>query len=38
LLTRIFDLFERERICYCVIGGLAVNAYVEPAVTLDMDW
>jgi hypothetical protein len=37
LLDRILALFEREGIRYCVIGGLAVNAYVEPAVTLDMD-
>jgi len=37
MLDRILALFERERIRYCVIGGLAVNAYVEPAVTLDMD-
>ncbi|HPA47696.1 MAG TPA: hypothetical protein PK395_18180, partial [bacterium] len=22
---------------YCVIGGLAVNAYVEPVVSLDVD-
>ena len=22
---------------YCVIGGLAVNAYVEPVVSLDLD-
>ncbi len=22
---------------YCVIGGLAVNAYVEPVVSLDID-
>ena len=22
---------------YCVIGGLAVNAYAEPVVSLDLD-
>jgi hypothetical protein len=22
---------------YCIIGGLAVNAYVEPVVSLDLD-
>ena len=32
MLDRILALFERERIRYCVIGGLAVNAYVEPNV------
>jgi hypothetical protein len=37
LLRQILDLFERERVRYCVIGGLAVNAYVEPVVTLDLD-
>ena len=37
LLDRILALFERENVRYCVIDGLAVNAYVEPAVTLDMD-
>ncbi|MCK6561219.1 hypothetical protein L6R21_18650 [bacterium] len=25
------------KIDYCVIGGLAVNAYVEPVVSLDLD-
>jgi hypothetical protein len=24
-------------VAYCVIGGLAVNAYVEPVVSLDLD-
>lgn len=37
LLSRLLSLFERERIRYCIIGGLAVNAYVEPVVTLDLD-
>lgn len=37
LLRQILDLFEREHVRYCVIGGLAVNAYVEPVVTLDLD-
>jgi hypothetical protein len=30
-------LFEREGIRYCVIGGQAVNYYVEPLVSLDLD-
>jgi len=37
LLERLLSLFEREGIRYCIIGGLAVNAYVEPVVTLDLD-
>ena len=37
LLARLLSLFERESIRYCIIGGLAVNAYVEPVVTLDLD-
>jgi hypothetical protein len=31
------DLLETTKIEYCVIGGLAVNAYVEPVVSLDLD-
>ncbi len=30
-------LFEEEGIRYCVIGGQAVNYYVEPLVSLDLD-
>ncbi len=26
-----------QQIDYCVIGNLAVNAYVEPVVNLDLD-
>jgi hypothetical protein len=37
LLDRVIELLERERIPYCVIGGQAVNAYVEPLVSLDVD-
>lgn len=33
-----FVLLLRERgIRYCVVGGQAVNAYVEPLVSLDLD-
>jgi hypothetical protein len=28
---------EKLKINYCVIGGLAVNAYAEPVVSLDLD-
>jgi hypothetical protein len=30
-------LFEEYGIRYCVIGGLGVNAYVEPLVSFDLD-
>ena len=30
-------LLEQNKIQYCVIGGLAVNAYAEPVVSLDLD-
>jgi len=31
------DALNAARVAYCVIGGLAVNAYVEPVVSLDLD-
>jgi len=31
------DILEEENIPFCVIGGLGVNAYVEPVVSLDLD-
>ncbi len=31
------DLLEEEDVPFCVIGGLAVNAYAEPVVSLDLD-
>ena len=37
ILQRLLDLLESQKIEYCVIGGLAVNAYVEPVVSLDLD-
>ncbi len=30
-------LLQAHHISFCVIGGLAVNAYAEPVVSLDMD-
>ncbi len=36
-LDRFLDLLAKLKIDYCVIGGLAVNAYAEPLVTLDCD-
>lgn len=31
------DLLKKQRVDFCVIGGLAVNAYAEPVVSLDLD-
>jgi len=36
-LDRFLALLRENRIDYCVIDGLAVNAYAEPVVTLDCD-
>ncbi|MFQ5753869.1 MAG: hypothetical protein ACE5HI_17925 [bacterium] len=37
ILQLFLDLLKKHEIDYCVIGGLAVNAYVEPVVSLDLD-
>lgn len=37
LLENFIDRLETEKIPYCVIGGQAVNAYVDPLVSLDLD-
>jgi hypothetical protein len=37
LLGQLLELLRTERVRFCAIGGLAVNAYVEPVVTLDLD-
>jgi len=37
LLERLINLLATHQITYCVIGGQAVNAYVEPLVSLDLD-
>jgi hypothetical protein len=37
LLEEVFALLEERGIRFCVIGGQAVNAYVEPLVSLDLD-
>jgi hypothetical protein len=31
------DILSTSDVDYCVIGGLAVNAYAEPVVSLDLD-
>lgn len=37
IIQQVLDSINRLHIDYCVIGGLAVNAYVEPVVSLDLD-
>lgn len=37
ILQKLLNLLEENEINYCTIGGLAVNAYVEPVVSLDLD-
>lgn len=37
LLEEIFALLHDNGVRFCVIGGQAVNAYVEPLVGLDLD-
>ena len=37
ILQQMLDLLTTMKIDYCVIGGLAVNAYAEPVVSLDLD-
>ena len=33
----LLDILSKTGSQYCIIGGLAVNAYVEPVVSLDLD-
>ena len=37
ILQQFLDLLKKLGIDYCIIGGLAVNAYAEPVVSLDVD-
>ena len=37
ILQNFLDLLEEMKINYCVIGGIGVNAYSEPVVSLDLD-
>jgi hypothetical protein len=37
VLQTLLNLLRDTKSPYCVIGGLAVNAYVEPVVSLDLD-
>lgn len=33
----LLDILNETKTPYCLVGGLAVNAYVEPVVSLDLD-
>jgi len=37
ILQIFLDILNSTKTPYCVVGGLAVNAYVEPVVSLDLD-
>ncbi len=37
LIAEFLELLKKKKIPFCVIGGLAVNAYAEPVVSLDLD-
>lgn len=36
-LQAFLDLLKEKQVPFCSIGGLAVNAYAEPVVSLDLD-
>lgn len=37
VIQEFFDLLAELKIEYCLIGGIAVNAYAEPVVSMDLD-
>jgi hypothetical protein len=37
ILQLLLNILDQTGTTYCVIGGLAVNAYTEPVVSLDLD-
>ena len=37
VLQLLLDILKETNTPYCLVGGLAVNAYVEPVVSLDLD-
>jgi hypothetical protein len=37
IIQMLLDILGETKSRYCLIGGLAVNAYVEPVVSLDLD-
>ena len=36
-LQKFIDILKTEKVNFCAIGGLAVNAYTEPVVSLGLD-
>lgn len=36
-LQAFIDIVRKNKIKFCIIGGLGVNAYAEPVVSLDLD-
>jgi len=38
VLQQFLDLLKELKVDYCVVGGIAVNAYVEPVVSLNLDF
>jgi len=37
ILQQLLEILAETGAMYCVVGGLAVNAYAEPVVSLDLD-
>ena len=37
IIQALLDILKQTDSLYCVVGGLSVNAYVEPVVSLDLD-
>jgi len=37
VVQKFIDILEKNQIPYAIIGGIGVNAYCEPVVTLDFD-
>lgn len=37
VIALVLELLREADVAYCVIGGLAVNAYAEPVASLDLD-
>ena len=37
LLEELVELLAEHKIRYCATGGLYVNAYVDPLISLDLD-
>jgi len=37
ILQIFLDILKKTKTAYCIVGGLAVNAYAEPIVSLDID-